>query len=280
MLGQCALCHCAGTLQNSHYMPKSVFRIVSNGHTPHDRAPVIMDVPDRSACRRNWQVRKHLLCPKCEGMFSQKGENVVIPQCSQGEERFALLDAMKAGTPTVVRNNRAVYNGPALPPGIDGSAYQYFAASMFWRGAVIEWPRPASLYFNALGPKYQEAMRAYLLGKAEFPPEARLWVFVDYQDKTRGLAYFPNKQRDEMLGRRIWRHSFLIPGIRFVMVIGGGFASFPEIGASSADRIALFEWHPTETEFEQGLFAHMGVVRPKGALADSLRRRPHSGGDA
>lgn len=268
MIGQCALCRTEDILlQDSHYMPKGVFRVVTRGHDPHDRAPVIIDVPGQSALRSNEQVRKNLLCAGCEGRFSKNGEDIVIPQCAQGEKQFGLLDAMKVGTPTDIQNGKVVYNGPSMPPGVDGSAYQYFAASIFWRGSVTRWPKSASTYFNSLGSRNEEFIRNYLLGKAEFPREMRIMVFVDYQDKTRGLAYFPTRRRAEMLGDRVWQHGFLIPGVRFILVVGRSLANFPDVGKTSLERIAMFEWHPTKTDFEQGLLEQLSVTRPKGSLA-------------
>ncbi len=177
MPDRCALCLEVAELKDSHFMPKSLYRLVSTGHDPADKAPILIDVPRQSAIRTNQQFKKQLLCSNCESLFDKNGENIVVPQCAQGTGEFRLLEAMKSGAPTDIQEGRAIYNGPQLPPGIDGAAYQYFAASIFWRGSVTRWPMASS--YNSLGPRNQEALRSYLLGRSEFPREARLLVFVD-----------------------------------------------------------------------------------------------------
>lgn len=81
--------------------------------------------------------------------------------------------------------------------------------------------------------------------------------------------YLPTTKRDEMLGRKVFRHSFLVPGIRMFLVFGRALATFPDVGPSPGHRITLFQWHPEGTEFRQGLFAQMRGVQAKGALAKS-----------
>jgi hypothetical protein len=267
MIGQCALCRQNAELQDSHYMPKSLYRVISKGHDPADSAPILIDIPGQSALRTNLQFRKYLLCSACEGLFDRNGENVVIPQCAQGDGRFRLLDAMMSGTPTDTHNGKVIFKGPTMPPGVDGSAYQYFAASIFWRGSVTRWPGQAASSFGSLGSRNEDALRQYLLGQSEFPHEARILVFVDFQDATRGLMYFPTKARDEMLGHKVFRHSFLIPGVRFYLIFGRALKGFPDVGTSSTHRITMFQWHPEGTEFRQGLLNQMQGVQPKGALA-------------
>lgn len=269
MKGKCALCQSERELQYSHYMPKSIFRIISRGHEPHDNAPVMVDVPRQTSLFTNKQVQKHLLCLSCENMFSKNGENLVIPQCAHDKENFFLLNALKAGIPSDVKRKKIIYNGPKMPPDINGSAYLYFATSIFWRGAVTKWNKSTSDYQSALGPKYQEKFRTYLLGHTEFPKEARVLVFVDYQDQTRGMAYFPSKHREKLYGFNIWQHSFLIPGIRFIMVISNELAAFPDVGTSSECRISFFEWHPINTEFQKNLISIMGDVKAKGKLSQN-----------
>ena len=106
MIGLCALCREMRDLCDSHYLPKSVYRIINKSHEPHDSSPVIVDVPGQAAFHSNRQLRKHLLCLDCEGRFSRHGENIVVPQCCHGEGKFALRDAMQAGTPTAGASSR------------------------------------------------------------------------------------------------------------------------------------------------------------------------------
>lgn len=266
LIGTCPLCRTTGELQSSHYMPASVFRAVASGHAPRDQAPVVINVPEKSAVRTNEQVRLHLLCSSCEGLFGRNGENVVVRQCAQADNKFVLLDSMKAGLPNDVSDGRSVYNGPQGPPGISCEAYLYFGASVFWRGSVARWPQTAS-YFGALGARNEESFREFLIGAAEFPRQARLFVHVDYQSRTRGLSYFPSCSRDEFVGCRIWRHGFLIPGVKFTLIVGQGLASMPDVGTSSAERVAFFEWHPDQTDFHGGILSQMLGVKPKGTLA-------------
>ncbi len=138
MRGKCALCLNDSDLQKSHYMPKSIFRIVSKGRIPHENAPVLVDLPSKTALYTNKQPQLHLLCSNCENLFSENGENIVLPLCAHSDEKFSLLSTMKAGRPTSTNKNKIIYDGPNLPPNLNASAFQYFAASVFWRGSVAK----------------------------------------------------------------------------------------------------------------------------------------------
>ena len=210
----------------------------------------------------------HLLCSSCEGLFGRNGENIVVRQCAQANDKFYLLDSMMAGTPTDVCNGWSVYNGPIGPPGISCEAYLYFGASVFWRGSIARWPQTES-FFGALGAANEELFREFLIGSAEFPRQARMLINVDYQSKTRGLSFFPTTVRDKMAGHHIWRHTFLVPGVKFTMIVGQGLASMPDVGSSSVERVTFFEWHPDQTDFDSGILSQMRGVKPKGALARS-----------
>ncbi len=163
MIGQCALCLEMGELQLSHYLPKSLYRIIVKGQSQNDKAPVVFDHANKTVMKHNRQITKHLLCSDCEGRFSHCGEDIVIPQCAQANGNFPLKEILQSGEATQKIGGKAVYSPSLFLSQINASAYQYFAASIIWRGSVTHWPGLPSTYCNALGGKYQEAFRKYLL---------------------------------------------------------------------------------------------------------------------
>ena len=85
------------------------------------------------------QVSQHLLCVHCERRLEQGGETWVIPRCWQDPTSFPLREALVAA-------NVVVESGPGFEtfaavkvPDFEPDKLAYFAASLFWRGAVSDW---------------------------------------------------------------------------------------------------------------------------------------------
>jgi hypothetical protein len=117
-----------------------------------------------------------LLCPsagECEQRLSKNGENWFLAHCSR-KGQFRLAALLDASTPADTYPNLTVYRAAQIPK-IDISAFTYFAASTFWRAAVLQWSLKGSgtksielgLYLGL----YKDQLRTYLMGESLFPQD-------------------------------------------------------------------------------------------------------------
>jgi hypothetical protein len=212
MLGTCKLCLTLGVeLQDSHYLPKAVYRQlrdqgVANGHP--------WTITDDKSFQTSAQLRAHLLCSACEERLNVNGENWVLRHFLKADDQFLLADILARYDPITRmddRNATKVYLGGQIPD-IDVKALAYFAASVFWRGSLHGWdggPIPVPL-----GP-YGEQFRRFLLGEQEFPKEAALLVTIREGGDVSRLTHAPVSERHGMASLL----RFTIPGLAFAMMI-------------------------------------------------------------
>jgi hypothetical protein len=129
---------------------------------------------------------------------------------------FALAAILSSRVPAACNpaiSSTKIYHAAQIPE-INISALTYFAASMFWRGSVYPWKRDGTCPVP-LGP-YQEPLRQFLLGVAEFPRDITLNVVVREPSTIRHLTHEP-------LGE--WRgdlfvSKFPMPGLAFSLNAG------------------------------------------------------------
>ena len=108
-----------------------------------------------------------------------------------------------------------------LGPRVD--EYLYFAASIFWRASARAWSEDTSRERFALGSTYDEQFRLYLLGEADFPRNGRLFVHVWSDDPIGPDAPIGFTTLAPCTGRidGEGRHKFCIPGVTFILFLGG-----------------------------------------------------------
>ena len=127
--------------------------------------PVLMSKSVSS--QKSFQMRRPLLCSKCERRFSDGGESYVVPLLHQ-RKKFSLLDRLKLAQPFFWSPNHNAYICKDV--GFDPQKIGYFGLSILWRAAVCRW----QTFDNdttgvAVDPKYVESMRRYLVGETGFP---------------------------------------------------------------------------------------------------------------
>ena len=150
-----------------------------------------------------------MLCRPCEERFGPS-ERYVASIALNEEGAFPAL----AKTDALVSAPGAewsVGNASAL----DCAAITYFAASVVWRQSVsTRFPKVS------LGPVYGATFAEYLLGRAPFPPNARLMVEFIRPTKPprvdRTVATFGGKR-----GSGYHIYQFIVFGIWFRMMVGG-----------------------------------------------------------
>jgi hypothetical protein len=214
LFGVCALCRKERHLQDSHFLPKALYRYV-RAKTGAIRSPII--VGSDSARNTDRQFTKHLLCQECEQRFSRNGEAWTMKQAYRGSGAFRLLTALDRYAPVAVGDGARIYAAKEIAE-IDLGQLTYFALSVFWRGAVTDWKIDGqSLERLEFGDLYMSALQEYLLGDAATPEHIALALHVcDDPTLTATTLATP------MGGRNGGYHSyiFIIPGLAFHLFIG------------------------------------------------------------
>jgi hypothetical protein len=106
-----------------------------------------------------------------------------------------------------------VYYASEIPE-VNISALTYFAASIFWRASVYPWQFNATVPVP-LGP-FEEPLRLYLLGEAEFPPNMTLSVVVR---ASSNISRFTHGPIGEWRGP-LFVAKFPMPGFGFSIAAG------------------------------------------------------------
>jgi len=217
-VGRCGLCFEERELQDSHLMPAALYKLIrKRSHAPNPN-PVV--VTGKRSFTTSDQVSAHFLCHDCEERFHSKGEDYVLSQCAKPSGTFKLRELLEASDPVASTSQASAYKVSDLL-GNKADKYLYFAASVFWRASARSWTFDSQELPVSLGYPYQEQLRLYLLGEGGFPPKARLWVHVSRETEFASCTVFPYSERGE--GK--WRHKFYIPGVLFILFLGG---SVPE----------------------------------------------------
>lgn len=212
MNGQCQLCLEIKDLQDSHYLPKGIYKRLS-GKDEKNRNPWLLS--NKTAVQTSRQLRAHLLCSDCEQRINKKGEKWVIGNCLQEDDSFPLASILALRRPDISSSNDAtkIYYTSNIAE-IDTSALAYFAASIFWRGSVYGWNSDGSVPVK-LGP-YKEQFRQYLMGLKEFPTDCSLWTVVREGKEVSRLTFTPVSERKD----NFHVHKIPLPGIAFTLLVG------------------------------------------------------------
>jgi hypothetical protein len=213
----CELCLLEKDLQESHLMPRSLYKKIRGSVGRGNNDPTVV-TPGRRPKKTSHQYREYVLCRDCEQHFSINGEDYVM-RLAQTKGKLPLLDMLEqVATPTATINNLKAYTGAQVPE-LDRDRLSYFALSVFWRASVHTWEGPDGDEVRIeLGSRYNEELRRYLLGKTGLPPLAYLKVNVCSDEVHRHVFFAPCpalKGHNNVF-------TFMACGIDFVFGIGRG----------------------------------------------------------
>ncbi len=214
MIGVCALCHSEDDLKGSHLLPKALYRFMRI-EGPRKVSPVLINTT--TAWNSDKQIRRHLLCGQCEQRFAVR-EDWTLRHMYRGQQSFKLFDILSTSTPFAVLPAGHVVFEAATIPQIDVSKLSYFAISVFWRAGVTSWSFGEETTRINLGPRYEEAMRMYLLGSSPFPENVVLQVQVANRRDGCVRGMFLPKEGEKQFGHH--RYRLFIPGIAFYLFVG------------------------------------------------------------
>jgi hypothetical protein len=263
MVGPCGLCLQTKELQKSHLLGAAFYKLSREEGAASDPNPVV--VTRSRALTSSKQVVSPFLCGTCEQLFSHNGENYVSAQCAQPNGQFKLREQLQAASPLYV--NKAlqfeVYDvKPILRDKVE--QYLYFAASVFWRASAHDWrmgqERSGQI---GLGVEYQEQFRLYLLGKAAFPQNARVFVHVSSETQPDMTTVFPCTFRLD----KARRHKFYVPGVLFILFLGSDVPRLHDGGALNGTKQQCMWLCPLQNDsLFRGILKLVGGATPTGKL--------------
>jgi hypothetical protein len=229
-MGLCALCGGDADLQSSHYLAAAFFRrLHGNDDDGKVTFPISMN-PERVMynCR---QPQAKLLCKACEQRFKVNGEDSVIECTARKDGSFPLRDLLLSHTPLSqvgpTKEGRLAYifSGVQIPA-IQHDKLLYFAASVFWRGAVFCWSRVSEHEQLRLPPGLEQQLQTFLMGNAPFPSSVILQVEVAIDPTLSGGEVgmvFPQtiQPRHAEPSNSIRGYFFSVFGITFLLYFDG-----------------------------------------------------------
>jgi hypothetical protein len=152
-------------------------------------------VTNRIRQQTSRQAVRYLLCTDCEGRFDQNGENWVLRHCYRGRGRFRLRSLLQGSKPLYSDSNVEIYSASDVSD-VRIEQLVYFATSIFWRAAVVDWWASEQRYESIeLGSKYQEELRKFLVGEADLSENFAVTVILSRLERPVLAFNFPHSSR-------------------------------------------------------------------------------------
>jgi hypothetical protein len=213
--GKCKLCLFDKELQESHYLPRSIYKS-DRARQLKNQNPVVIGKTIR---QDQEQITDFVFCSDCEQRFSKYGESWVLGKLPHDYgEPFPLQDALLSEMPFYIGPGLNLYAGAKIPA-FNMDKLVYFSASIVWRGAIHEWE-------SNQGEKtpevelgiHEEPLRKFLLGEGPFPPDIWITTIIWRFKPVLNVAYFPART-DDGEWKRYW---FYMHGLGFIIHFGTG----------------------------------------------------------
>lgn len=168
-------------------------------------------------------MKDHVFCADCERRFNEGGEKWVLARLpSDYGEPFVLQDVLLNERPVYREPGMAFYEGAKIGA-FDMDKLVYFAASIFWRGAVHDWEIDGQQAPKVELQEKEEPIRAFLLGHGPFPAE--VWLTTDISAYKPVLNGFIAPMPMPMPSTGWNCYSFYFFGLGFELHFGSGVPS-------------------------------------------------------
>ena len=204
--------------------------------------------------------------------INEGGEAWVYSMLWRDEEAFPLREALLLKHGAVESTPEYSVFESASIPAVRPGQLEYFAASIFWRGAAHVWRLHGSESTRLAFGSYEEEFRRYLLGAA-WPANAVLFVYVSAgMDSLRNtVTMWPSLQavNDEFTG-----YCFAVPGVIFWLWLGA--LPYDMLGTYSASSAGKYVYISDEFDIrkaEKGL-SELHNAKKVGALAKKGMQGP------
>lgn len=205
--GICKLCLEEGDLQESHFIPRALYRGGKKGY--------VFLMRDGSSTDRE-ELKAHLLCFECEQRLSRDGESEVLRHVApKSMRRFPLYERMRVAYARDTDPSSSRF--AAYDFGVDVKKFAYFAMSIVWRRTIHDWMLPNGTVLPRweLG-NFAEQMRRYLRGETEFPSNSAVIVIVCSDPVSRRTWNLPVS----FVEANCLNFRFLVRGIVFRVMMG------------------------------------------------------------
>jgi len=206
-----------------------------------------------------------MLCASCEDLLNRNGEKYTISNLKVSKRDFPLRSLLRSAPNALLANDpktsTSLYAATGVN-GIDVEQLEYFALSVFWRGALEGWSRYKPIKLN----RYREELRQYLLSPAprRLSNSVAMFLLVHADDVQIRNMIFPHSNR--MVGE--WIHEFRIPGLTCQMHIGHGVPARPGISAGCFLQTRNIIITPDAPSFNR----MVGLQLSKSKIANGLMR--------
>ncbi len=231
--GDCPLCLARGvSLHDSHFMPRSLYRLFRAG----DLHPVRFS--REKMAQTSEQVKDYVFCGDCEKIFNCGGESWIHTLFATLGGTFPLRERLLKQAPISDMGDVKLY-AAGTNPEIDVPKLAHFGCGVFFKGAVHSWHGDPGKPYIEMESDEIDALRQYLLGKADLPKTMALCVTVDSAPVIWQAMNEPYRA-EPVLGFK--RYVFYVPGIFFQLCVGEGVQeTFHTCINASADGPVLYE---------------------------------------
>jgi len=190
-MGTCKLCLQRRELQESHLLPRALYKLARGSGTRGNQDPVAFTATGHRSSSH--QLKDYVLCRDCEQLFSKKGEDYVMRLVTRRNGQFPLLDQLGQVPTKMKKDDWSAYSAEDTPE-IDREKIAYFALSVFWRASVHSWRDvEGDMVKIDLGNRYNEELRRYLLGTANVPKNAWLLVSACKDHLSQQIFFMPSE---------------------------------------------------------------------------------------
>jgi hypothetical protein len=212
-IGDCSLCQSKGVpLHHSHFMPRSLYPLFRAGNLHPVR------FSHEKVVQTSEQVKDYVFCGDCEKTFNREGESWIHTLFASLGGAFPLRERLLKQAPVSDMGDVKLY-AAGKNPEIDVPKLTHFGCGVFFKGAVHPWHGDPEKPFIEMEPCEIDALRQYLLGKADLPKTMALCVTVDSAPVIWQAMNEPYRA-EPLLGFK--RYVFYVPGILFQLCIGDG----------------------------------------------------------
>jgi hypothetical protein len=251
--GKCRLCLQQSELQDSHILPKALYRMIGRG--TDQLHPDTVQITLNSQRKSSEQARRHILCSRCEQCLNQNGEKWVLDKCYRGQGRFRLRSELRKRSPLSECEVEAYEASEE-----EAARLAYFCLSVVWRASLCDWWCRGETYEQIDLGRYQEDIRRYLTGETGAPRRVGVMVLLSALERPKLEMCLPLRYREDSYHC----YRFHIPGVTLVATVGG----------READRISVLQpRHPI-------LIDTIGDRRAQDEVMLLLRKTPPRGFEA
>src|SRR5271167_4910830 len=90
--GKCKLCLLDKDLQESHLMPRALYRMARGSGGKGNQDPVVLRRTEQKSS--SYQIKDHVFCWDCEQRLSKNGEEYVMNVVKKRDGKFPLLEML------------------------------------------------------------------------------------------------------------------------------------------------------------------------------------------